>query len=140
MYKELSAVKAKGVTVESETIYKLTENAAWFQSTVYGEVEESHIDSDDTEELRKYLLETINDMAFYNCYDYDPATKTYKANKSVCISFLEASTENITISFKDGKLTEIKYDVTFTESEIEYNVVSTMTISDYGAVVIEPAE
>ena len=140
MYKELSAVKTKGVTVESEVIYKFTEDAAWYQSTVYGEVDESHIDSDDVGELRKYLIDAIDDMAFYNCYDYDSATKTYKANKSVCISFLEASTENISITFKDGKLAEIKYDVIFTELNIEYHAVSTMMFLDYGTVVIEPAE
>ena len=78
-------------------------------------------------------------MTSYDSYKYDAETKTYKATKQIKIDALDASTDDVTLTFANGKLVEIKYTASFTQQGISFNVTSTVTISDYGTVVLDPA-
>ena len=77
-------------------------------------------------------------MKHYENYEYDAATKTYKANKEIDIEELATSTSDVTLTFADGKLAEIKYSVSFTQGGIAFSATSTSSIFDYGTVVLNP--
>ena len=140
-YVETAIVSAKGVTVETENVYKFTEDAVLTSLTAYGETEETYItNKHNINSLRIELIDEINNWAFYNNYEYDYENKLYKAKKEIYLSFINAYTDNITMKFADGKLIEIFYDVTFTRDKVEYHAVSTITFSDYGTVVVYTPE
>jgi ribosomal protein L23 len=68
--------------------------------------------------------------------DTNPETKTYKATTPIEISSLDTSTSKITLKFSEDRLVEIFYGVALKENGITVTSESTITISDYGTVVL----
>lgn len=136
-YTESSKTSGNGMTIDSETIYKFTKTSAWVKITIANQSNESYAPSTaDANEVRKQLIDSIKDIAPYDSFEYDAETKSYKATKSIKIAALNASTSDITIKFSDGKLAEIKYNISYTQNGTKISVISTITISDYGTVVL----
>lgn len=136
-YTEVSSTKGSGVSVDTEVTYKFTKTSAWAKMTAAGKSEESTApDTASANEVRNQLVDSMKALTPYASYTYDADTKTYKANKAIKIDALNASTSDITLKFADGKLVEIKYSVDFTKENINYTATSTVTLSDYGTVVI----
>lgn len=139
-YKEVSNTTHSGVSVNSESEYKFTEDEAWVKITIAGESNEAYApDTASAIQLRSQLIASIKDLTPYKSYEYDPTTKTYKATKPIEIASYEASTSDITLTFADGKLVEIKYSISLTQDNMNFTVNSTVTLSDYGTVVLTPS-
>lgn len=141
-YNEVSTTTGSGVSVNSEVIYKFTEATAWVYMSVAGQIQESYApDTAYANQARSQVIESIKDMAPYASFEYDAETKTYKATESIAIDALNASTSDITLTFdNDGKLVKIEYTISFVQSDINFTATSTATISNYGTVVLNPAD
>lgn len=138
-YTEAAVTSGAGITVDVKTEYKFTKDNAWYKITMGGESEEEYApDKAFADEVRSAAIESIKAMVVYENYEYDAATKTYKANKEIDIEELATSTSDVTLTFADGKLAEIKYSVSFTQSGIAFSATSTISIFDYGTVVLNP--
>ena len=137
IYKEVSTVRRKGVTVETEMLCKFTKNDAWVRVTIAGESEAEYApDAASARETRNELYESIKDLAAYKDYAYDAETKTYKATRTIRIDSLQASTSDITLKFSEGKLVEIQYRVVSHQDGANIITTSTITLSKYGEVVL----
>lgn len=140
-YTEAGTTNGNGVSVNTETIYKFTKETAWVKMTVAGQSEEMFApNTASANELREQLIASIKSLTAFKDYEYDAATKTYKANKNIEIAALEASTSDITLTFAGNKLVEIKYAISFNQMGISFTATSTVTLSDYGTVVLNPAQ
>ncbi len=140
-YSEVAEVTGNGATVCTRTDCKFTEDNAWVKLVIAEQSQESYApDPADANELRKQLVKSIKDMTFYENFSYNRQTKTYKANKNIMIVALGSSTADIYLTFADSKLIEIQYTVSFTQDGVVFNVSSTVTLYDYGAVVLTPHE
>ena len=138
-YSEVATTSGNGVSVDTETIYKFTKDGAWAKMVVGAESEESYApDLASANMVRDQLIDSIKSMTPYGSYKYDADTKTYKATKQIKVETLNASTDDITLTFANGKLVEIKYSISFTQNNISFSATSTVTISDYGTVVLNP--
>jgi hypothetical protein len=138
-YTEESTVKGSGVTVNTKSAYKFTKDCAWVKVTIAGQSEEDYVtSSSDVERLHLKLFQSIKALAPYASYAYDAETKTYKATKPVRIDELDASTTDITLTFSDGYLTKIEYSVSFKSEGIDFTSTSTVTLSDFGTVELDP--
>ena len=136
-YTEAAVTSGAGVSVDVKTEYKFTKDNAWYKITMGGQSEEEYApDKAFADEVRSAAIESIKAMTAYGNYEYDSATKTYKANKNIDIEALGTSTSDVILTFADGKLAEIKYSVSFTQSGIAFSATSTITIFDYGTVVL----
>ena len=136
-YKESSTVKYSGVTIESETEYKIKKTMAYAKITIAGQSEQEYTSNlTEINTLRTSLVDSIKSIAKFAKFEYDAETKTYKATEAITIAALGASTSDITITFADGKLAEIKYTASFTQSGIDFYVTSTVTLYDYGTTVV----
>ena len=136
---EAAVTSGAGITVDVKTEYKFTKDNAWYKITMGGESEEEYApDKAFADEVRSAAIESIKAMVAYENYEYDAATKTYKANKEIDIEELATSTSDVTLTFADGKLAEIKYSVSFTQGGIAFSATSTISIFDYGTVVLNP--
>lgn len=132
-YRELSTTKSSGVTVESDVQYKFKKSLAWIKMTIAGATEQqSTSNTAQVNSLRTQLVDSIKGLAPYDSFEYDAETKTYKAKQPVRIAALKASTSDITIKFEDGKLAEIKYNISFTQNGLDFTATSTVTLYDYG--------
>ena len=137
-YKDVSAVKGSGVTVDTETICRITSDCAWVKMTIAGSSEESYVSElDDTNELRESLVGSLKDMTPYEKFAYDAKTKTYKAKESVYVEAFDADTSNITLTFENGKIVKMEYEVAFVQSDISFTASVVITFSSYGNVVLE---
>lgn len=138
-YKEVATTAGSGVSIITEAAYKFTEDNAWVEMTMMGQTAESYApDKASANEMREQMVDSIKALTPYASYEYDAATKTYKATKEVDITGSGASTKDVTLTFVDGKLAEIKYTISFTQDGIDLAATSTVTISDYGTVVLTP--
>jgi len=138
-YTEVSTVKGSGVTVDTESAYKFTENCAWIKVTIAGQSEEEYVTSSyDVERLNRMLFSSIKSLTPYASYAYDAETKTYKATEPVRINDLDASTSDITLTFADGYLVKIEYTASFTSEGVDFTTTSTITLSDFDAVELNP--
>jgi hypothetical protein len=136
-YKETSTVKYSGVTVESETEYKIKKTMARAKITIAGQSEQDYTSNlTEVNTLRTQLVDSIKSIAKHDKFEYDAETKTYKATEAITIAALGASTSDITITFADDKLAEIKYTASFTQNGIDFYVTSTVTLYDYGTTVV----
>ena len=136
-YKEISATKYSGITIDSETIYKFTSSSVYAKITIAGDsASETSSNPSTVSTLRSQLLASIKEFTDFDSFEYDAETKTYKATKAVYIEALNASTSDITLKFDGNKLVEIKYTASFTQSGIHFDVTSTVTLSDYGTTSI----
>ena len=123
----------------AKTIYKFTKENAWAKMVMGGQSEESYApDIESANMVREQLIDSIKSMTSYDSYKYDAETKTYKATKQIKIDALDASTDDITLTFANGKLVEIKYSISFKQNNIDFSATSTVTLSDYGTVVLNP--
>ncbi|MBQ3489347.1 MAG: hypothetical protein IJA86_02010 [Clostridia bacterium] len=139
-YTEDVVTNTTGMTIEAKSEYKFTKDSAWYKMTMMGQSEEEYApDKASANEARSMMVASIKSMTAYGDYTYDAATKTYKANKAINIESLGASASDVTLTFANGKLVEIKYALSITESGLELSVTSTVTLSDYGTVVLNPA-
>ena len=138
-YKEAATTGGSGVSIKTEMVYKFTKDTAWVKMTMAEQSQESYApDTASANEARKQLIDSIKALTPYESYEYDAATKTYKATKEIKIESLNASTKDVTLTFAEGKLVEIKYTVSFAEENIMMTATSTVTLSDYGTVVLTP--
>jgi len=138
-YREVASTTGSGVTVNSETIYRFTKDMAWVKMTVAEQTEEGYApDAAAAAEARTSLLQSIKAMIPYDSYDYDPATKTYKATAPIRVEAVNASTSDIVLTVSDGKLAEFQYTISFVQNNISFTSTSTVTLSDYGTVVLTP--
>lgn len=138
-YAEVASVKGSGVTVETENLFKFTKDCVWYKATIAGRSEEEYFTSSyDVDRLQLSLFSSLKSMAPYDSYAYDADTKTYKATKPVRIDSLDASTSDITLTFADGYLVKIEYNIAFQSEGIDYTATSTITLSDFGTVELDP--
>ncbi len=138
-YSEISTVQGSGITVDTESAYKFTEDCAWIKVTIAGQSEEDYVTrSSEVERLQLKLFRSFKALAPYENYAYDAETKTYKAIKPVRIDELDASTSDITLTFADGYLVKIEYTASFTSEGIDFTTTSTVTLSDFGTVELDP--
>ena len=137
-YKIISKTNAGGISGETEMIYKLTKDSAWAEMTS-GDVSdvESSNDKDEVEEVREYLVDSLKELAIYDKFEYDAATKTYKAKSPIEIADVEAATSDVTLKFAEGKLVECKYSISFEMMDMECTASATITLSDYGTVELD---
>ena len=139
-YTEVGKTTGNGVSVDSETVYKFTKDGAWVKMTMGSESEESFApDLASANMGRKQLVDSIKSLTPYDGYKYDAETKTYKATKAIKIDALNASTDDVTLTFANGKLVEIKYSISFKQNNIDFSATATVTISDYGTVTLNPS-
>ncbi len=135
-YNEAATVKTSGITVDTAGTYKFTENDAWVSLTAAGQTNSSRAPSEAAANAaRNELVNSIKSIAQYGMYVYDYSTKTYKSAVPVEIASLDASTTDVTLTFTNGKLTEIKYTIEFVKDDMDYTADETITIS-YGNVTI----
>lgn len=136
-YKEVAVTKGNGVAVDSEMLYKFTEKAAWLQITMAGQTESTYApDRASAIEARYALVDSIKSIASYSNYEYDPETKTYKAIKAIEIAATGKDTTDVTLTFSEGNLVKIEYSVEFVLNGVKFTSTSTVTLSEYGSVVI----
>ena len=138
-YSEVATVKGSGVTVDTDATYKFTKETAWVKTVMAGQSNESYAPSKpDADELREQLIDSIKDMTPYEKFAYDAASKTYKATSAIHIEALNTSTSDVALSFDDGKLVKITFTASFTQGDIDFTATETITLSDYGTVVLNP--
>ena len=138
-YSEVSATSYTGITVNAEVIYKFTATAAYVKMTIGSETNESYApDLTAANSTREMMIASIKAMTPYESFSYDAQTKTYKATAPITIASLEATTDDVTLTFANGKLIQITYNVSFTQSDIAFTATSTVTLSDYGTTVVNP--
>ena len=138
-YKEVSSVTGSDVTVTTEMNFKFTKDAAWGKMTMGEESQESFApDLDAANEMRTELVNSVLALAAFENYQYDATTKTYKATAEITIEELEATTTDVTLTFANNKIAEIKYSVSFKQGEIDMTATSTVTLSNYGTIVLTP--
>ena len=124
------------VGVNSSAKYKFTKDDAWVQMVQGTTVQEEFASSSaEVEELRKSFFDSLQDMTPYDSFSYDVATKTYKAD-SIYLSMLQMTAKDITVTFSEGKLVGISYEVDYNASGVSFSISSTITISDYGTTTI----
>jgi hypothetical protein len=139
VYTETASTTGSGVSVDSEVVYKFTNNAAFVRITAAGQTEESYApDRTSVEQARTMLINSIAELTPRGSYNYDPETKTYKAKKPIYISSLGASTSDVTLTFADGRPVKIEYSVSFSQSGMSFTATATITLSDFGNVVLNP--
>jgi hypothetical protein len=137
VYSEEASTTGGGVSVNSKTTYKLTKDDAWYKMTVADQSQEGFASNKaEADVVRKQLADSIKEMTSYDSFEYDAATKTYKASKPINIAAIGTSTSDVTLKFDGDKLVEIKYSISFTQSGISFNATSTVTLSDYGTVTL----
>jgi len=136
-YKEVAVTKGSGVSVDSEMVYKFSEKAAWVQVTMAGQTESTYApDKESAIEARHTLVDSIKSITPYASYEYDPETKTYKAIKPIEIAATGEDTTDVTLTFSEGKLVKIEYSVELVVNGIKFTTTSTVTLTEYGSVVI----
>ena len=141
-YSEAATTSGNGISVDTETVYKFTKDKAYFKVTAAGQSQDSYAPSvEAANNTRKQLVDSIKDMLPYGSFEYDAETKTYKytASEGVYMEALGEYTNNITVSFIDGKLAQVRYFIEFTQNNIELSADSTITFSDYGNVTLDGA-
>ena len=140
IYKESASTNGSGVSVDTSIIYKFTEDNAWMEMVVAGQTQSEFApDKASANEARKLMVDSIKDLAPYSSYAYDAQTKTYKATKEIKVASLNASTKDITLKFEGEHLVEIKYSISFAQNSIVFTAESTITLSDYGTVTLDPS-
>ncbi|MBQ7291046.1 MAG: hypothetical protein IJW76_04895 [Clostridia bacterium] len=136
-YTEVSKTSGNGITISSETNYKFTKNYAYVKVTIGNQSSSRPISNiTDINTARRELINSIIEITHYGSFEYDPETKTYKAKSPIEISSLNTSTSKITLKFSEDKLTEIFYGVAFKQNGVTIVSESTITLSDYGTVVL----
>jgi hypothetical protein len=137
-YTEKATATTDGVSVETELVYKCTKDSAWAKMTVGPESEEeSSDDKEEVDRVRENLVDSIKDIAVYDKFEYDAATKTYKAKSPIEIAAIGESSSDVTLKFEDGKLVECKYSISFEMMDMECTASATITLSDYGTVELD---
>ena len=135
-YNEIATIRTTGVTVESSATYKFTEDNAWVSMTAAGQTQSQYAPSEEAAiQARNQIANSIRDIADYSKYVYDRTTKTYKSTVPVEIASLDASTEDITLTFAAGKLVKIEYTIEFEKEGSTYTADEIITIA-YGGVVL----
>lgn len=136
-YKESATTTADGFSVDVEQIIKFTKDKAWQKITVLGQSQESYAPDEETaNQARTQLVNSLKEITDYSSYRYDAETKTYKATKEIYVASVDAATSDITLTFDNDRLVEIKFSVNATKDGFNYTGVETITISDYGTVVL----
>ena len=139
VYTEKATVKGNGMTIDTESTYKFTKDNAWIKMVMYGQTVEQFAPSKaDAIELRDETVASIKDITAFAKYKYDAATKTYKATAEIEIEALGEDTTDVTLTFANGKLAKIEYNLSYTENGTELTVNSVVTLADYGTVVLDP--
>ena len=144
-YKEVSSTTVSDVTATTEMNFKFTKDPAWCKIAMGEESVETFAPTlEEANKTRTDLVDSILALVAFENYQYDAETKTYKATAEIAIAALteaagtEVTTSDITLTFANNKLVEIKYSVSFKQGEIDMTATSTVTISNYGTVVLTP--
>lgn len=133
---EESAVSSKGI--ESGAIkYKFNEDLVWIKDRVGVASTRRLTDKKEIKAFRRELVDSLQEIARYESYQYDAATKTYQSTEPIYISSLKASSKNITLTFENGKLAEVKYVVKIYAVGDDYTVTVTAKLWDYGTSVVD---
>ena len=139
-YTELAVVSYSGIHVDTVTEYAITKERAKVSYSFGATHEETtYTVMAQVYNLRKTLVSSIRSITKYNSFDYVAEEKLYRANKEIYIEAIDASTQDVTVKFKDGRLSEISFTATFTEasSGIEFTTECNITVGEYGKVVVE---
>lgn len=139
-YTELAVVSYSGIHIDTVTEYAITKERAKVSYSVGTTSEEmTYTLMSQVYDLRKTLVSSIRSITKYNSFDYVAEEKLYRANKEIYIEAIDASTQDVTVKFKDGRLSEISFTATFTEvsTGIEFTTECNITVGEYGKVVVE---
>lgn len=137
VYTEVGEVEGTGFSMETETIYKFTEDDAWVKMTIAGQSEESYAPGKtEANAARSQMISSIKAISPYAKYSYDAESKTYKANSEIYIAGVGASTSDITLTFADGKLVKGEYTVDVVKNGVTMTAFAVVTLSEYGEVVL----
>lgn len=138
-YKETAVTSGSGVSVATESAYKFTKDVIFVKMTVAEQEQEAYItDPELVSVSQKNVVDSILALTPYANYRYDAETKTYKATEPLLIASIGASTDDITLTFENGKLIRLDYAIAFEMNNISFTATATVTLSDYGAVVLTP--
>ena len=86
---------------------------------------------------REDFLKTLEELVPYESFQYDAETKTYKSTKTIELSKVGLSSEDVTLTFTEGKLTDVLYFVNFPMSSTSVMTIeSHIVISDYGTTTV----
>ena len=88
------------------------------------------------EALRKTFLDSLKELTLYENFEYDAETKTYKAIEPPYMTAVQLYANYLTVTFSEGYLSEIQYELLYSLNGVKYNVSSKITISDYGTTTI----
>ena len=136
-YNEDSKVSAPGVEVTTLATYKFTESAASMSATVAGQTQTQNVPAAELETVRAPLIDSIKELTNFEDYKYDAETKSYVLDGTVHISSLGVDLDTASLIFENGKLVKLIYACKTTQNGIEMDVISTITLSDYGTTTIE---
>lgn len=139
-YTEIGVLSYSGIHIDTFTEYAFTKHRAKVSYSVGTTSEEmTYILPSEVSTLREALIESIQDMLKYTDFDYVSDEKLYRANQDVYIESIDASTQDVTVKFKDGRLSEISFTAEFTDasSGIEFSTECTITVGEYGEVVVD---
>ena len=136
-YNEDSKVSAPGVEVTTLATYKFTESAASMSATVAGQTQTQNVPAAELETVRTSLINSIKELTNFEDYRYDAETKSYVLDGTVHITSLGVDLDTSSLIFEDGKLVKLIYTCKATQNGIEMDVISTITLSDYGTTTIE---
>lgn len=138
-YEEEATTTGNGTTTDSEVVYMFTKSNAWVYISAAGKSSESYApDTPSVKLLREQLVDSIKDIANHAYYEYDAETKSYKAIGGIMIKALNAYSQDVTLTFDEGRLVKITYTISFERAGSIFNSTSTITLSDYGTVVLAP--
>lgn len=138
-YTEAGVTEVSGITVATEQSYKLTKESAWVK-VVMGENEnEAYTETkEEVAELRRQIVDSLQELLPYDSFAYDAENKLYKATKEISLEALNTSTLDFTVSFSQGKLAKIEYHAISYTNGMSFEVNSTITLSEYGTVTLTP--
>jgi len=136
-YVEAAKSSAPGVTAESKMTYKFTEDKAWVKIEAAGQTREDSATGTDASQAKTQLNNSIKEIAKFDKYKYDAATKTYLLDGDVKLAALgNTKLDTASIKIENGKMSEIKYSCTITTSGVTTTVEATISLYDYGTTVI----
>ncbi len=118
-------------TSEVKITYKFVDDKIWGKMESGDETEEESVEGTEATEYKNQIVKSIKEIAKFDSFKYDAATKTY-------IIDAEDKTDigDVSIKFANGKLAEIKCSYEETYNEITTKVEYTISLSDYGTTVI----
>lgn len=136
-YVEEAAVKNNGIEITTEAMYMFTDEKAFVALTIGGKTTSNTVKGEQANATRNDMARSIRTMLEHSEFTYDAENKVYNLTGEAYISSLTTYADNVVVTFKDGKISEIFYTCEVESSGVTMQCEATITISDYGTTVIK---